>query len=101
MLRPLFVGPPLEFGCDVELRLLVELESVVEPESARRMVPVDVPRSLSAERMLEHPVIAMPSAATRAIEIRCFILATSSFRCTQNCVLQKAAIPIPTAHRDR
>jgi len=74
MPRPLFVVPPLEFGCDVELRLLVELESEVEPESARRIVPVDVPLSLSAERMLEHPVSAMPSVATRAIRIRCCIV---------------------------
>jgi hypothetical protein len=73
VLRPPLVVPPLEFGVDVCPGLVVVApESDVELESARRIVPVDEPSS-SAERMLEHPVSAIPSAAASAIQVCCFI----------------------------
>jgi hypothetical protein len=63
----------LESGVDLVPGLVVELGLDVSPESARRMVPFDVPRSLSADRMLEQPVSAMPTAAASAIQFRCFM----------------------------
>jgi hypothetical protein len=66
-------GAVLESGVDLVPGLVVELGLDVLPESARRIVPVDVPRSLSADRMLEHPASAMPTAAASAIQFRCFM----------------------------
>jgi len=67
-------GVVLESGVDLVPGLVVELGlDVVLPESARRIVPVDEPRSLSADRMLEHPASAMPTAAASAIQFRCFM----------------------------
>jgi hypothetical protein len=66
-------GVVRESGVDLVPGLVVELGLDVSPESARRIVPFDEPSSLSADRMLEHPVNAMPSAATSAIQFRCFM----------------------------
>ena len=66
-------GAVRESGVDLVPGLVVELGLDVELESARRIVPVDEPWSLLPERMLEHPVRAMPSAAASAIQFRCVI----------------------------
>jgi hypothetical protein len=97
MVRPLLVDPPRELGCDVELRSLVELEPEVELVSARRIVPVEPPLSLPPERMLEHPVMAIPSAATSAIQIGCFMSPPLASGFSQG----EFAIAIPSEHRDR
>ena len=59
-----------ESGVDLVPGLVVELGLDVELESARRIVPVELSSPLSAERMLEHPVSAMPTAAASAIKVR-------------------------------